>query len=321
MGFWPTPLHFLPGLSEAFPDYQIYIKRDDQTGLALGGNKTRKLEYLLYQAIRQDCDTIVTAGAAQSNHCRQTAAAAVSLGLECHLVLGGRPPESANGNLLIDQLLGAQIHWTGEGGRAQAMEKLAQNLAREGRKPFVIPIGGSNALGCLGYVKAVGELKDQLTEMGLGIDHIFFASSSGGTQAGLIVGKRLFRLEAQLTGISVDKSSCWDIPLEDHILMLANQAAQALGMKHTFGSQDLDLDRGYDASGYGVVTSSEVEAIGFVAKTEGIILDPVYTGRAMAGLLDKLRRRMLPPGSKILFWHTGGAPALFHYGQELVEDR
>src|SRR5207249_10164333 len=184
---------------------QLLIKRDDQTGLALGGNKTRKLEFLVGQALEQGADTLVTAGAAQSNHCRQTAAAAARAGLRCELVLNGTKPELPNGNLLLDELLGAHIHWVQRSEREAKLNEIADELRKQGSKTYVIPVGGSNGVGATGYVLAMMELAGQLRASRQRVDHIVFGSSSGGTQAGIVLGARLTAFEGQLFGLSIDK--------------------------------------------------------------------------------------------------------------------
>jgi 1-aminocyclopropane-1-carboxylate deaminase/D-cysteine desulfhydrase-like pyridoxal-dependent ACC family enzyme len=207
LGFFPTPLMKLSRLTERLSGPRLFMKRDDQTGLALGGNKTRKLEFLVGEALAHGCDTLITGGAAQSNHCRQTAAAAAACGLACHLVLGGEAPSVPEGNLLLDQLLGAVTHWTGEFRRGERIPEIAESLRSAGRKPYVVPYGGSNTTGAAGFVEAVRELADQLSQLGESITHIVFASSSGGTQAGLTVGKSLFGLNCELIGIGIDKGA------------------------------------------------------------------------------------------------------------------
>ena len=191
LGFFPTPLVELYRLSETLHGPRIFMKRDDQTGLAFGGNKTRKLELLIGEALEKGCDTLITGGAAQSNHCRQTAAAAAASGLSCRLVLGGHAPDTLEGNLLLDDLLGADIHWAGEFRKGETIPEVFEQLVKEGRKPYVIPYGGSNATGAAGFVHAAAELQDQLDELNVEITHVLFASSSGGTQAGLVLGAGL----------------------------------------------------------------------------------------------------------------------------------
>lgn len=311
LGFFPTPLQRLENLSKQFDGYTIFIKRDDHTGLASGGNKTRKLEYLLQQAIDTGCDTIITGGAQQSNHCRQTAAASAIAGLDCHLVLGGAEREAYNGNLLLSHLLGAHIHFSADNRKGEDMQVLKESLETKGKKPFLIPYGGSNSTGALGFVHAVKELKEQLKEQNLSVDYIFFASSSGGTLAGLLMGKELFGLEAQLMPINIDKNETYGISLEEMILNIINEGKQKLAIQKQFTTDNIRLIKDYDKPGYGVITQNEKEAIKLLAQTEGILLDPVYTGRAFFGMMDYLKKNKIPSNSTVLFWHTGGLPATF----------
>jgi 1-aminocyclopropane-1-carboxylate deaminase/D-cysteine desulfhydrase-like pyridoxal-dependent ACC family enzyme len=218
LGFFPTPLVKLSRLTERLGGPRIFMKRDDQTGLGLGGNKVRKLEFLVGVALAQGCDTLVTGGAAQSNHCRQTAAAAAACGLACHLVLGGEAPSIPEGNLLLDRLFGAAIHWTGEFRKGEKIPEIAESLRAAGRKPYVVPYGGSNTTGAAGFVEAVRELTEQLAQVGESLTHIVFASSSGGTQAGLTVGKSLFGWDGKLIGIGIDKGASGDVPFAEHVL-------------------------------------------------------------------------------------------------------
>ena len=317
LGFFPTPLEHLSRLSEQFPDYNIYIKRDDQTGLASGGNKTRKLEYLIKQAIDQGCDTVITAGAQQSNHCRQTAAACAKLGLDCHLLLGGEAPQTYDGNLLLSSLLGANIQFTGENRKGEDIETVKTQLENENKKVYVIPYGGSNLIGALGFVNAVKELKQQLTERNINIDYICFASSSGGMQAGLTLGKYLYNLAAKLIPISIDKEESKDQSLRETVLQIVNEGQALLDIEIPIALSDIPLNNDYDSDGYGKVTSKEVNAISTLAKTEGIVIDPVYTGRAFYGMLDLLKTQKLPISSNVLFWHTGGLPAIFKYAKSI----
>ncbi len=318
LGFFPTPLMPLPRLTKRLSGPRIFMKRDDLTGLALGGNKTRKLEFLVGEALAQGCDTLITGGAAQSNHCRQTAAAAAASGLSCHLVLGGEPPSIPDGNLLLDQLFGAVIHWTGELRKGEKIPEIAESLRSAGRKPYVVPYGGSTTTGAAGFVEAVRELGQQLSQLGESITHVVFASSSGGTQAGLMVGKSLFGLDCELIGIAIDKGASGDVPFAEHVLRLANATAERLGVPHRFSASDVILREDYLGQGYGVVGELERRAIRLVAQTEGILLDPVYTGRAMGGLIDMIARGELSREHSVLFWHTGGTPALFPYAGDLI---
>lgn len=317
LGFFPTPITECRRLSESLGGPRVLMKRDDQTGLAMGGNKTRKLEVLLAEALAQGCDTLITGGAEQSNHCRQTAAAAAMAGLECHLVLGGEAPEIANGNLLLDQILGAQIHWTGPLRKGEKVPEIAEQLRSQGKAPYVIPYGASNPLGAVGFVEAVREVTTQLAESKESISHLVFASSSGGTQAGLSLGKVLFGGAFDVVGIAIDKGEAGDGPYDEHVLGLAHATAERLGVDCSLAVSDLIVRSEYLGRGYGVVGDAERRAIRMVARTEGILLDPVYTGRAMAGLIDLIERREFAPDDTVLFWHTGGTPSLFPYARDL----
>lgn len=318
LGFFPTPLERLDNLSKKYPGYNLFIKRDDNTGLASGGNKTRKLQYLIYDVLKKGYDTVITAGAQQSNHCRQTAAACAKAGIECHLLLGGNQPNNYDGNLLLSHLLGANIHFTADNRKGEDLELLKHKLNKEGKKVYDIPYGGSNLLGALGFVDAVKELKKQLTDINLKINYIFFASSSGGTQAGLKLGADLYGLDVKLMPISIDKLGYGDMTLDEAVLELLDEGRKFLGLKKQYSIEDAMLIRGYDSEGYGVVTTNERKAINTLAESEGILLDPVYSGRAFYGMLDHLENRKLRPISNILFWHTGGLPANFYYSEELI---
>ena len=318
LGFLPTPLVELKRLSDFLKGPRIWIKRDDLTGLAFGGNKTRKLEFLLGDALGQGADTLVTGGAAQSNHCRQTVAAAAMSGLACHLALGGIPPQVANGNLLLDGLLGAHIHWCGEQRKGEQIPLIVEQLKAAGKSPYVVPYGGSSKVGALGYVEAMFELGGQLRAIAEKISHMVFASSSGGTHAGLILGKQIFGSESKIIGILIEKESAGEPSLEQTIVTLANDAAEHLGVNARFSENDVQLNANYIGGGYGVIGAPEREAIELLASHEGILLDPVYTGRAMAGLIDLIRRGEFSSDDNVLFWHTGGGPALFAYAEGLA---
>jgi D-cysteine desulfhydrase len=330
LGFSPTPLHPLSRLSERLRSsagslaagLQLWIKRDDQTGLASGGNKTRKLEFLIADALAQGADTILTTGAVQSNHCRQTAAAAARAGLACHLVLDGEPPAQPNGNLLLDILLGADLHWTTRENRLSRLKELAAELRAAGRRPYPITYGGSDPVGASGYVLALEELRNQFLALSLKPDAIVIPSSSGGTQAGLVVGAWALGWDVPIVGISVDEPQA---TLQAKVADLATRTAAHLDRPHTFTPNDILVNANYLADGYGIVGKLERDAITLLARTEGILLDPVYTGRALGGLLDILRNKCAELNApfassprNILFWHTGGSPALFAYAGELA---
>jgi L-cysteate sulfo-lyase len=320
LGFFPTPLMELKKLSQHLKGPRIMIKRDDLTGLALGGNKTRKLEFLVADALNQGCDTLITAGAAQSNHCRQTAAAAATCGLGCHLALGGKAPDIFDGNLLLDNILGAKIHWTGHLRKGETIPNIAKALRDKGKKPYVIPYGGSNEIGAAGFVEGIKELQTQIDQQSIQISHIVFASSSGGTHAGMMVGNSVFaRNIFELIGIGIDKGEAGDLPFDEHILSLANATCKKLNINIEYSLTDVLLQNDYLGDGYGVVGELERKAINLTAQTEGILVDPVYTGRAMGGLINMIETKTLTPNDTVLFWHTGGSPALFPYSTEILK--
>lgn len=317
LGYFPTPLIELTRLSKTLGGPNIYMKRDDNTGLALGGNKTRKLEYIMGDALAKGADTVITAGAIQSNHCRQTAGAAASLGLECHLVLGGEEPEQPQGNLLLDKVYGCHIHWTGENRKGEDIPALVAQLKAEGKKPYVIPYGGSNELGAIAFIEAYKELNAQREALKVDFSHIIFASSSGATHAGLMLGNKILQTHSQIIGINIDKGEMDKVPFDEHIVSLANSTAQLIAADYQFTADDLILNSDYVGDGYGVIGELEKEAIALTAQNEGILLDPVYTGRAMGGLIDMIRTEQIKATDNVLFWHTGGAPALFAYADDL----
>ncbi len=304
----PTPIEALPRLSAEL-GVQLYIKRDDETGLATGGNKTRKLEFLVAEAQQQGADTLITGGAIQSNHCRQTAAAAAKHGMRCVLVLGGYAPEVYDGNTLLSVLLGAEIRWTEAAARDDALQAALEAEQTAGHAPYLIPYGGSNPTGAAGYVAAVEELAAQLERAALAqFDAIVFASSSGGTHAGLALGVAALDMPTQVIGISVDARAD---ALKARVAALANDTAAKLGLEGVVLTPgDIHADAGYLGGGYAVVGAPEREAIKLAARMEGLLLDPVYTGRAFAGLLDRIKQGKHTHGEKILFWHTGGAVSL-----------
>jgi D-cysteine desulfhydrase family pyridoxal phosphate-dependent enzyme len=311
----PTPVEPLKRLSQHLGGPDIFIKRDDQTGLAMGGNKTRKLEFLVADALDQGCDHLITVGAAQSNHCRQTAAAASRLGLNCSLILRGDPTELIDGNLLLDKLLGARLRWSGDNPPSMVMLEIANELKAKGNKPYMIPRGGSNVIGATGYVLAMKELGQQMAEHQINIDFIVFASSSGGTQAGAILGAKAYGFQGRILGIAIDQLAN---ELKNQIAALATATATHLGLGTvTFGDM-VEVNDDYLGEDSGVMTEADRNAIRLVARLEGILLDPVYTGRAMAGLIDLIQWGAFEKGQNVLFWHTGGAPALFTDAQGLI---
>jgi len=312
----PTPLEAMPRLS-ALLGCDLFIKRDDCTGLAGGGNKTRKLEYLIAAAQQAGADTLVTIGGIQSNHARQTAAAAAKFGFGCDLILedvAGSPTENYddNGNILLDKLLGANIHrLPHETDCDQFTGALMAKLRAQGKQPYLIPMGGSSVTGSMGYVRCALELVEQLNQRQLDIDLIVLATGSAGTQAGLLAGLLLAQRDIKVQGICVSRSGADQVQLVSSLLA---QTLIHLGLDPSLGNDRVFADGDYVGQGYGIVTPSMIEAVQLTAQTEGIILDPVYTGKGMAGLIAGARQEKYS-GKKVLFLHTGGSQGLFAYQQ------
>jgi L-cysteate sulfo-lyase len=319
----PTPIQELGRFAKLLGGPRIFVKRDDLTGLAGGGNKTRKLEFLLGDALSKGADCVITAGAIQSNHCRQTAAAAAKFGLPCHLVLGAVPPSVPRGNLFLDHLLGATLHWTEKHLRNEKMASLAETLKAGGKSPYVIPVGGSNHIGALGYVRAMFEINEQLHADNLRIDHIIFATSSGGTQSGLALGAKLSGFGGVITGISIDQvpDGDSDFKFRSFVLDIATTLAQVLDRPGIVNVDDIVIDYGYLGDGYGVIGDLEREAIKMLATTEGLLVGPVYTGRALGALIDYVRKARIAKHENVLFIHTGDDIALHAYVDELLPTR
>jgi D-cysteine desulfhydrase family pyridoxal phosphate-dependent enzyme len=311
----PTPIERMERLTRHLGGPELYIKRDDQTGLATGGNKTRKLEFLVADALAQGGDHLITTGAPQSNHCRQTAAAAARYGLGCSLILRGYPPEQITGNILLDNLLGAHLYWEKERPHKEVLTDVSHQLKAMGHKPYVIPLGGSNVMGATGYVLAMTELMEQLTAEKIYVDFILFASSSGGTQAGLAIGAEVTGFRGKILGISVDHPAD---ELKTQVAALATATATHLGLGMLPTVERIEVNDDYIGEGYAKVSEVEREAIRMVAQQEGILLDPVYTGRAMGGLIDLVRWGAFTRGQSVLFWHTGGTAALPAFADKLV---
>lgn len=314
----PTPLvrasRLEAALGPASP--RVWIKRDDLTGLALGGNKARKLEYLVAGAQGEDATVLITEGAVQSNHARMTAAAANAAGLRAALVLDAANGDAVAGNLLLDHLLGADVHIVpNPGDRPAKMTQVAENLRKRGERPYVVPTGGSVPLGALGYVAAVRELMVQLAALGESPVALYHATGSMGTQAGLVVGARMFAAPFEVRGISVSHPAGAKPAVG---AALASDTAALMGLDDSFAESDVLVDGGYVGTAYGHLTPGCVEAINLLARTEGIFLDPVYSGKAMAGLIDHIRIGRVQPGDSVVFLHTGGAPAIFAHGPALL---
>jgi len=315
----PTPLEHLPRLSKHFGGPDIYVKRDDCTGLASGGNKTRKLEYSMAAALEEGADTIITVGAVQSNHVRQTAAAACKLGLKCEVLLEHRiadPSEyyAGSGNVLLDKIFGANLReYPGGTDFDKAMAEVADEVKAQGGKPYIIPGGASNKIGALGYVNCAIELLGQIEEQGLDISHIVTATGSAGTQGGLIVGLKAMESTIPLLGIGVN------IPQQDQeekVFKLACETAEYIGKEGCVAREDVVANCNYVGDGYGVPTESMNEAVLMLARTEGLLFDPVYSGKGLAGMIDLIRNGTLSDGN-IVFLHTGGSAALFAYADQL----
>lgn len=310
----PTPLEPLDRLSAHLGGPRIWIKRDDCTGLATGGNKSRKLDYLIADALQEGATTIITQGAIQSNHVRQSAAIAAKMGLGCSVVLEDRvqssdPSFKVNGNILLDRLFGANITIAPQDSDVQQIiRSISEDLSSRGERPYVIPTGGSNATGALGYVDAADEFLQQTRALGLAVDEIVHATGSAGTQAGLVAGLLSLESSIPVLGISVGKPR---EQLEPIVLELAQQTAQRIGLPKRVPPQAVRVDSCFVGDGYGLPTPAMIEAIKLVARLEGILLDPVYTGKAMAGLIDYVRNGKYHAEQNIVFWHTGGSAGLF----------
>lgn len=320
----PTPLERLDRLSKELGGPEIWIKRDDCTGLSTGGNKTRKLEFLMAEALAQGADTIITQGATQSNHARQTAAFAAKLGLACHILLEDRTGSNdanynLNGNVLLDHLHGATTSKRAGGmDMAAEMEVLASRLQGEGRKTYIIPGGGSNPTGALGYVNCAFELVSQANDRGLVIDHVVTATGSAGTQAGLVTGLKALNSGIPLLGIGVRAPK---EKQEENVFALAQRTAEKLGCPGVVARGDVVADSSYVGAGYGIPREDTLEAITMFAQLEGILLDPVYSGKGAAGLIDHVRKGRFTKGQRIVFLHTGGAAGLFGYDAAFAEQR
>jgi len=296
---------------------RLWVKRDDCTGLSTGGNKTRKLEYLMAEAIAARADVVITQGATQSNHARQTAAAAAKLGMKCHILLEDRtgstdPDYTDNGNVLLDRLHGATVdRRSGGSNMQQEMEQLAEQLKADGARPYVIPGGGSTPVGALGYVSAAMELASQAAARGLRMDYLVHATGSAGTQAGLVAGLHAINSDTKLLGIGVRA------PQERQEAMvydLACRTAEHMRMGGGIPRELVAANCDYVGAGYGLPTAGMLEAVEILARTEGLLLDPVYSGKGMAGLIDLIRKGYFKANDNVVFLHTGGSVALFGYG-------
>ncbi len=309
--FLPTPLVRAGNLERALGEDapQIWIKRDDMTGLAFGGNKSRKLEYLTGDALARGATVLISEGAAQSNHARQTAAAAAIAGLKCVLVLDTRRNAELTGNLLLDELLGADVHLVGGSSeRKDEMARVVEYLVAEGETPYSIPTGGSVPIGALGYVRCVSELMEQIDALGIRPVRLYFPTGSQGTQAGLVAGALVFDAPFEIRGVAVEGTA---EELSREALPIANETLGLLGSDVRLDLDDISIDDTQVGSGYAIPTEEGMAAIGLLARTEALILDPVYTSKAMAGLIEDVRAGLFGPDDAIVYVHTGGGPSVF----------
>lgn len=321
LGFLPTPLTPLPRLSEHLGGPTIWLKRDDCTGLGTGGNKTRKLEYLLAHAAMEQADTVVTFGAVQSNHARQTAAACARQGLDCHLLLARKVPWQhgsfeSSGNVLLDRLAGAHVHLVDPAHLAAHRHRLLEDLEKAGAIPYQIPIGGSNAIGAMGYARCAMELVEQCNAQGLTLTDVMHASSSAGTQAGLLAGFAGLALDGELTpptvhGINVSEPDPAVLP--EQVFDLTREVLAQRGLEAEVTPAAVRVDDEQLGDGYGLPTPDTVAAIRLLAATEGVFMDPVYSGKAFAALLQRVRAGEFSDTSDLIFIHTGGTAALAVY--------
>lgn len=312
-----TPLEPMAKLSAALGGaVNLYVKRDDLLPGAAGGNKTRKLDFCIADAVQKNADTIITCGAVQSNHCRLTASWAAKEGIDCHLVLEERVPGSyktdGSGNNFLFELLGVKTKRVVPGGSNMMaeMEKTAEELRLAGKKPYIIPGGASNPIGALGYAACAEELMNQLNTTGLVIDHIVVPSGSAGTHAGMLAGMNGTNANIPLSGINVSRPKNVQ---EEIVHTLAEETAQLLGVRGGIAREDVVCYDDYVGPGYSLPTDSMIEAVQMFALNEAILLDPVYTGKTAAGLIDLVRKGVFAHGSNVLFLHTGGSPALYAY--------
>jgi L-cysteate sulfo-lyase len=316
----PTPLELLPRLSEHLGGPRIYVKRDDCTGLGTGGNKTRKLEFLVADAMDKNADVIITQGAVQSNHARQTAAAACKVGMDCELVFEKRVEDAddaykTSGNVLLDRIYGANIREVAKGSDMDAaMEEVAAELRASGRNPYIIPGGGSNTIGALGYVDCALEFLSQANRDGIVIDHVVHATGSAGTQAGLIVGLKASHANIPLLGIGVNAPQ--DVQ-EEKVWKLAVETAEYVGAPGCVERSDIVANCDYVGDGYGVPTKAMNDAVMLLARLEGLLFDPVYSGKGLAGMIDLVQKGYFKSAKSIVFLHTRGVAGLFGYSSQL----
>ncbi|KPK77877.1 MAG: hypothetical protein AMJ79_01855 [Phycisphaerae bacterium SM23_30] len=322
----PTPLEKLDVLTAELGGPQLYVKRDDQTGLAFGGNKTRKLEFIIADALDKKAEVIITWGGEQSNWCRQTVAAARMFGIKPVLVLSQKEAGAVkyDGNLFLDALLGADIRFVAPGtDRSRITEDVTEEMRAQGHNPYVVAVGGSSVggsmtepIGAVSYTGAFLETYNQAQEMSIKVDYLVHASGSGGTQSGLVVGARAAAPEVKVVGISVGGAKAAS---QRNITEISRGVFEALGLEMTISPEEIIVFDDYVGEGYGVLNQEIADAIRLTARKEGILLDPVYTGKAMAGLMDLIKQGYFKKDDNVIFMHTGGTPALFAYKEQLLE--
>lgn len=312
-----TPFHELKNLQMKLGiKPRIFVKRDDLTAVGLGGNKNRKLDYIMYDAVSKGADTIITWGGIQSNHCRQVAAYANLLGMKCHLVLNGTPPAKKKGNLFLYELFGAEIYYEPKREKCDVIcGEIAESSKSVGKNPYIIPLGGSTALGSIGYVDCIKEIKEQSSHLDLNFSHIFVATGSAGTQAGVEVGVKKYFSQCKVQGISVSHP---EREQREKVSALSNKVSSLLEENFHFTSNDISVCDNYIGKEYGIATETGNEAVKLLAETEGIILDPVYTGKVMSGMIDLLKAGTYDQSEAIIFIHTGGGPAIHQFTKYFV---
>ncbi len=309
----PTPIVALNRLSDYLEGPQIYMKRDDLTGVAFGGNKNRKLEYLLADALQKNADTVITEGAIYSNHCLQTAACTSKLGINCELVLSGIEPSEITGNFLLFKILEIPLYIVNNSSdRKNYMREREKKLISKGKKPYIIPTGGSNALGALGYINCILEIKNQIKQSNIEFNYFVHAAGSSGTQAGLLIGKKLFYPEINIISISAGIDASY---LETETVRIVKEFQSKFNVNQDLSRIPTKIVTGYEGPGYGLPSKEMVETVKLVAQLEGVFLDPVYNGKAMVGIIDMIKSGNFSENEKILFLHSGGGPSIFNYNQ------
>lgn len=316
----PTPLVYMKNLSEYLGGPRIFVKRDDIGSLAFGGNKTRKLEFIMAQAANEGCDTVVTLGGVQSNWVRQTIAAAKALGMDAVAVLEGEKPDDIQGNLMLDMLMGAELIYNPNipqdvedeeiASRFPVTGPIAEEMRARGKNPFLAPLGGATPVGNLGYINMTAELLEQIKSQNINAGHIFIGTGTGGTQAGIELGLRLAKSDIKLHGISV---SFHTRPKEEEIAEMCNDSMAFYGVDEEFAAADIDVNYDYVGTGYGAVTDKAVEAVRLAARLEGLIMCHTYAGKALSGLIDLIRKGEIDKDKDVIFVHTGGGTANFEH--------